>query len=98
MTQENILWVYIGLLVLGGVMGMVKAKSKVSLVASLAFAGALALINARIFNVPGLVHILLLVLIIVFGIRLAKTKKFMPSGLMIVLTAVTLILLQINFN
>jgi uncharacterized membrane protein (UPF0136 family) len=34
---------------------------------------------------------------VVFAIRWVKTKKFMPAGLMIVLTIVTLALRNINF-
>lgn len=35
--------------------------------------------------------------IIGFSIKLAKTKKFMPAGLTIILTAVTLGLIHIQF-
>jgi len=86
-----ILWVYIVLLLIGGLMGFLKAGSKVSLIMSAIFALALALFAARIVDwAPG-VDILLALLLIVFGMRLAKTKKFMPSGLMIVLTVAMLI-------
>jgi uncharacterized membrane protein (UPF0136 family) len=37
-------------------------------------------------------EILLAVLLVVFGWRLAETKKFMPSGLMLVVTLITLAL------
>ena len=40
MNAHTILWIYIILMVLGGVMGFVKAKSKVSLIASVTFASA----------------------------------------------------------
>jgi uncharacterized membrane protein (UPF0136 family) len=39
-----------------------------------------------------LVNVLLAALLVVFAIRLAKTKKFMPSGLMLMLTILTLVL------
>jgi uncharacterized membrane protein (UPF0136 family) len=39
-----------------------------------------------------LVNVLLAALLVVFAIRLAKTKKFMPSGLMLVLTILALAL------
>jgi uncharacterized membrane protein (UPF0136 family) len=42
-----------------------------------------------------LVNVLLAALLVVFAIRLAKTKKFMPSGLMLVLTILTLALRNI---
>ena len=97
MTPELILWIYIVLLIAGGIVGFLKAKSKASLIASCSFAAALALINARVIQVQHLRDILLGALIIVFAMRLAKTRKFMPAGLMILLTAITLVLLHVNF-
>ena len=38
------------------------------------------------------------VLLVVFAIRLAKTKKFMPGGLMLVLTIVVLALRNLKFH
>jgi uncharacterized membrane protein (UPF0136 family) len=39
-----------------------------------------------------LANVLLAALLVVFAVRLAKTKKFMPSGLMLVLTILALAL------
>jgi uncharacterized membrane protein (UPF0136 family) len=87
-----ILWIYIALLVAGGLMGFLKAGSKISLISSLVFAVLLALFAAGIIPwVPG-ADILLLLLVAVFLMRYVKTKKFMPSGLMIVLTLLALAL------
>ena len=96
MTPSIILWIYIVLLVLGGLMGFIKAKSKPSLIASVAFAVALS--ACQLVGRLGELHgpdILLVLLLIVFAMRLAKTRKFVPSGLMIVLTALTLVLLHV---
>lgn len=96
MTANGILWVYIVLLVGGGIMGWVKAKSRVSLIMSVAFAAVLCLCAAHVINVPQhLVDILLVVLLVVFLIRLGKTKKFMPAGLMSLVTVLTLALLHL---
>ncbi len=92
MTPELILWIYIVLLVIGGVIGFVKAKSKPSLIASSIFAVALAMVNLNLVNIRHLADILLGLLIVVFAMRYAKTKKFMPAGMMIILTVVTLVL------
>lgn len=92
MTPQLILWIYIALLVLGGLMGFLKVKSKVSLIMSLVFAGALALVNLNILKIPNLADILLGLLVLVFLMRFAKTKKFMPAGMMIVLTVAALVL------
>jgi len=92
MTANGILWVYIVLLVIGGVMGWVKAKSRVSLIMSVAFAAVLCLCAAHVINVPHLVNILLIALLAVFLMRLGKTKKFMPAGFMSLATVLTLAL------
>jgi len=45
---------------------------------------------------PYMADIFLAVLLVVFGMRLAKTKKFMPSGMMLILTLVALALRHIQ--
>lgn len=94
MTANTILWIYIGLLVVGGFIGYLKAKSQVSLITSLAFAGLLTLCALNLF-VPGVEYALLGLLLVVFVIRFVKTKKFMPSGMLMALTIVTLVLYAI---
>ncbi len=90
MTPNRILWVYIVVLVAGGLVGLLKANSKISLIMSLAFAAALALCATDIVQVPRLADIILIFLVVFFGLRFAKSKKFVPAGLMSVLTAATL--------
>jgi uncharacterized membrane protein (UPF0136 family) len=90
-----VLWVYIALLIVGGLMGYLKAGSKISLISSVIFAALLALFAGGVVNLVYGPHILMVVLLIVFGMRYAKTKKFMPAGLMIVLTLVALVLLLV---
>jgi uncharacterized membrane protein (UPF0136 family) len=89
---NTILWVYIVLLIVGGLVGFLKAGSKVSLITSVIFAVLLALFAAGILSWPHGADVLLGLLLIVFVIRYAKTKKFMPSGLLILLTLATLLL------
>jgi uncharacterized membrane protein (UPF0136 family) len=89
---NTILWIYIALLIVGGVMGFVKAGSKVSLITSVIFAIALALFAGRVLPWPPGADVLLVLLLVVFLIRYTKTKKFMPAGLMVVLTVATLAL------
>ncbi len=92
MNPRQILWIYIVLLVIGGLIGFLKAKSKVSLIMSVAFAAALSLCAARIVFEPYMADILLAALLVVFAMRVVRTKKFMPAGLMLVLTIVALAL------
>jgi uncharacterized membrane protein (UPF0136 family) len=97
---STILWIYIILLLVGGLIGFFKAKSKVSLITSAVFAAVLVLTQTGIFEprvARQLVNVLMAVLLVVFAIRLAKTKKFMPSGLMVVVTIAALAL-QNLFN
>lgn len=89
-----VLWIYIILLLVGGFMGFVKAKSKVSLITSSISAALLALCALGIFSLNVALGIIAL-LLIVFIMRLAKTKKFMPSGMMIVMSAIALVLLLV---
>lgn len=96
MISNTILCVYIVLLLAGGLFGYYKAGSKVSLVTAAVTAGLLVLTL-----IPGLLQVraahkiqdvILGMLIVVFAIRLTKTKKFMPSGLMLSLTVGALVL------
>jgi len=90
MTPSLLLWIYIGLLLVGGVIGYLKAKSQVSLITSMVSAGLLALCALGLF-VPGVEYALLGILVIVFSIRFAKTRKFMPSGMLGAITLLTLV-------
>ena len=94
MSQNAVLWIYIVLLVVGGLIGFLKAGSKISLIPS-TIAAALLVVTA----VPGLLapqlrrgaaDVIMAALLVVFCIRLTKTRKFMPSGLMLVLTIAAL--------
>jgi uncharacterized membrane protein (UPF0136 family) len=95
-SANTILWIYIILLVAGGLIGFFKAKSQISLVMSVGFAAALSLCAAGVVFQPYMADILLALLLIVFAIRLTKTKKFMPAGMMLILTVITLVLRHIR--
>jgi uncharacterized membrane protein (UPF0136 family) len=98
-TTAMIVLVYGALVVLGGVMGFAKAKSKPSLYAGLGFGFALVISgemlrqgNTRVL--PG-ATVLAAVLLLVMGIRFARTKKFMPAGLVALMSlAVVIVLVQ----
>ena len=93
---NTVLWVYIALLLMGGLIGFLKAKSKISLISSAVFAALLALTAVPGIFQPafarGFAIVLMAALIVVFALRLAKTSKFMPSGLMLIITTVALTL------
>jgi uncharacterized membrane protein (UPF0136 family) len=98
MNPSNVLWIYIILLVIGGLIGYLKAKSRVSLIMSAVFAAALSLCAADIIFKPYVADILLAVLLVVFAMRLVKAKKFIPAGLMLVVTILALVLRHIRLQ
>ncbi len=81
--------------IIGGIIGYKSAGSKVSLISG-TISGLLLLVAAYL-QLQGqtwgltLAVIITAVLVVVFAIRLAKTRKLMPAGLMVVLGLVTLI-------
>lgn len=90
MKPETILWIYIVLLVIGGLIGFLKAKSKMSLITSVAFGAVLAFCALDKLDMKvawGVLGFLALF----FVMKFMKGKKFMPSGMMSLLTIVTLI-------
>jgi len=97
MNPTTVLWVYIVLLVAGGLVGFLKAGSKASLIASASFAAALILCAIGVISPPRAADILLAVLLGFFALRLTKTKKFMPNGLMLALTVAALALRHLRF-
>ena len=98
MNPNTILWIYIVLLVVGGLIGFLKAGNKVSIIMSVTFAALLSLCAVGIIFQPYVADLILAALLVVFALRLSKTRKFMPSGLMLVLTLVTLTLRHIRFR
>lgn len=81
----------------GGIVGYTKAKSKPSLISG-TVSGVL-LIMAGIVSSLGLgwgvslAAIITAVLVIVFVVRLLKTRKFMPAGIMIIAGVAALIVM-----
>ena len=82
------------LAVVGGIIGYVQAQSKVSLISG--SISGLLLIVAGVMQLQGqvagltLATVITSVLVVVFAIRLIKTRKFMPAGLMSLLNLVSL--------
>ena len=93
-ADQIILLIYAILLEAGGAMGFIKAGSKASVIASTAFALVIFLF---IFNVIPIQYAwtVLAFLVLFFGSRFARSKKFMPNGMMAILSIVTLILIRV---
>lgn len=95
MNPKTVLWTYIILLVVGGMIGFLKAKSKISLITSSIAAALLVLTTIGLFEpsvARALADVIMAALLVVFAIRLTKTRKFMPSGMMLVITIAALAL------
>ncbi|MGD1914246.1 MAG: TMEM14 family protein [Rivularia sp. (in: cyanobacteria)] len=92
---------YGALAIIGGIIGYKSAGSKVSLISG-TISGLLLLVTAYLqfqgiiwgFNLAVIITSLL---VIVFAIRLIKTRKVMPAGLMFVLGLVALVVMLSQF-
>ena len=95
-TPITILWIYIVLLFAGGLTGYLKAKSKMSLIMSACFAALLILCAINVITMPHAADYIMLFLLVFFAVRLTKSKKFMPNGLMSIITLAALVLRNAN--
>ena len=87
----NIYFIVFGiLLILGGFFGYTKAGSKPSLIAG-TVSGLLILLGVYLHSLA-LIFIVSVLLVGAFIARLKKTKKFMPSGLLLVLSLISSVL------
>lgn len=86
MNWMIIVWSYIGLLIAGGLMGFLKAKSRASLIASSTIGVILA--GLLLFGAPApAMAIVLFVLSSYFTSRYLRTRKLMPGGIFAIISA-----------
>jgi uncharacterized membrane protein (UPF0136 family) len=83
------------LAIIGGIIGYTKAQSQTSLISG-SISGLLLIVSGvmQLQGQPwglGLATVVTAALIIVFAVRLAKTRKFMPAGLMAIAGIVALV-------
>ena len=89
------LWVYVTLLFIGGLMGLIKAGSKISLITSSICALLVALCALGIVRPFYIADIIVGALAVFFATRYFKSKKFMPAGLIMILSLVVLTVLLV---
>ena len=94
-TPALIVIVYALLVMVGGVLGFVKAGSRPSLIAGLL--GGLTLLTAGwgisqgwVWGLPMALAVML-GLLVFFAVRYARTRAFMPGGLMAILSLLALV-------
>jgi uncharacterized membrane protein (UPF0136 family) len=86
--------------IVGGILGYTKAKSQASLISGLI--SGILLILGGILAYQGMGWGLVLaaivtgVLIVVFVLRLSKTRKFMPAGLMLIAGVIAMIVMLLS--
>jgi uncharacterized membrane protein (UPF0136 family) len=95
-TAAIILNIYGVLLLVGGVMGYVKAKSSMSLIMGIV-TGILVLAGVYLSHQNfklgfGIVTATSLLLIGVFSMRFIKTKAFMPSGMLLAMSLIAAVI------
>jgi uncharacterized membrane protein (UPF0136 family) len=80
---------------IGGIIGYLKARSQASLISGLISAVALWIAAYRtlsdVFGGVLLADCIAVALLIVFAVRWSKTRKFMPAGLMTILSLIAAI-------
>jgi uncharacterized membrane protein (UPF0136 family) len=94
-------FVYGILAIAGGIIGYIQARSKVSLFSG-SISGLLLIIAAYLQlqgQTSGLILALFVtaVLVVVFAFRIAKTRKFIPAGLMTILGILALVVMVNQF-
>ena len=101
---KNIFYALYGIcLVGGGYMGYQTAQSAMSLVmgittGALVFAGLYLKEKKSLRLGRWIIFTVALILVGVFGVRLAKTGEFMPSGLMLILSSAVMVLSAIDLK
>ncbi len=94
-TASLVVYVYAALVMLGGVIGYLKARSLPSILggdigAALLAVSAWAIGRGQAWGLP-LAVVLILGLLVFFGLRYARLRAFMPGGLMTILSLLALV-------
>jgi uncharacterized membrane protein (UPF0136 family) len=89
------IWVYGVIMILGGIMGYVKVGSKASLLSGVGFGLGLLACGYGAWcgsgNSVAAAEIIALLLVVLFAIRYAKKRRFMPAGMLAVLSVVAVV-------
>ncbi len=89
------IWVYGVIMILGGIMGFVKVGSKASLISGVGMGLALLAcgygVSQGSYDSLVVAEVIAALLVVLFAIRYAKTRRFMPGGMLAVLSLVAVV-------
>jgi uncharacterized membrane protein (UPF0136 family) len=84
------IWIYGVIMILGGIMGFIKVGSKASLISGVGMGVALLVSGYGVWNSSHdslvVAVVIAALLVVIFAIRYAKTKRFMPGGMLAILS------------
>jgi uncharacterized membrane protein (UPF0136 family) len=89
------IWVYGVIMILGGIMGFVKVGSKASLLSGVGMGLALLASGFGVwhgsYDSIVVAEVIAALLLVLFAIRFAKTRRFMPVGILAILSLVAVV-------
>lgn len=95
-TTAMEIWVYGAIMILGGIMGYLKVGSKASLLSGVGMGLALLASGYGVWQGSRdslIVSVVIAALLVaLFAIRLAKTRRFMPLGMLAILSLAAVII------
>jgi uncharacterized membrane protein (UPF0136 family) len=90
------IWVYGTIMMLGGIMGYLKVGSKASLIAGVGMGLVLLASGLGVWRGSEdsliVAEVIAALLLVIFAIRLAKTKRFMPAGMLAFLSLLAVVI------
>ena len=90
------IWAYGAMMMLGGVVGYLKVHSKASLIAGVGMGLGLLVSGFGVWRGSEssliVAEVIAALLLVIFAIRLAKTKRFMPAGMLAVLSLAAVVI------
>ena len=90
------IWVYGVLMILGGIIGFVKVHSKASLLSGVGLGLGLLASGYGVWggsaNSLVVAAVIAALLLVLFAIRFAKTRRFMPAGVLAILSLAAVVI------
>jgi uncharacterized membrane protein (UPF0136 family) len=84
------IWIYGAIMILGGIMGFVKVGSKASLISGVGMGLALLAsgygVSRGSYDSLVVAEVIAALLLVLFAIRFAKTRRIMPVGMLAILS------------